>query len=72
MDSDVLKDFSDAMQSALECFGMIQGEAKYYKESLGKALDQLRSHGCQHCNHVHCDACQCGSKWIWDSDGCVD
>ena len=58
--------FSKSIEGVAANFGAVLGIAKWHQDNLNKAMEQLKTHGCQYCGHRHCADCKEQSRWTWD------
>lgn len=58
--------FSRSIEGVAGCFGAMMGIAKWHRDYLKKAMEQLKGEGCKYCNHKKCEKCLNKSGWAWD------
>lgn len=58
--------FSKSIEGVAGCFGAMMGIAKWHRDYLKKAMEQLKGEGCKYCGHRHCADCKNQSRWTWD------
>lgn len=60
------KQFGEHMQKTAEVFGTAMGALSFYIKHFEKAMDELKVHGCEHCNKRKCSRCHDRDCWTWD------
>jgi len=61
---EVLKtQYTNALATMTSSYGMLAGLADYYCGERDAAIEALKTHGCDHCNHLRCTGCENLSNW---------
>lgn len=59
----IQNNYGKATTEAANQFGMALGLANFYAKTAEAAIAILKSYGCTHCNHLHCEGCKDMDKW---------